>query len=62
MEIFRTHASNDISMVDKIYQIVVNGDATYLNNTKIYLNTEDDNLTYMTIDVHAPEEEQNHKK
>ena len=22
MEIFRTHASNDISMVDKIYQIV----------------------------------------
>ena len=33
---------------DKIYQLVVKGSATYLNNTKIYLNDEDENLTYNT--------------
>ena len=33
---------------DKIYQLIVKGDPSYLNNTKIYINTEDENLTYNT--------------
>lgn len=33
---------------DKIYQLIVKGDATYLNNTKIFINDEDENLTYTT--------------